>query len=107
MAKEQWSVASGQWPVVSGWWSVVGGQSLLVGGGWCPKGKAESEMPSAFCFTDHWPLATGHRSLATDPWPPTTALNYFPNITQSPCDVPMKSNSGSESQVLVREAMNA
>src|ERR1043166_2885150 len=30
-----------------------------------------------------------------------------PKITQSPCDVPMKSNMGSDNQVLVREAMNA
>lgn len=32
---------------------------------------------------------------------------YFPKITQSPCEVPMKSSIGSDSQALVREAMNA
>src|ERR1043165_1739818 len=32
---------------------------------------------------------------------------YFPRITQSPWDVPMKKSIGSESQVFVREAMKA
>jgi hypothetical protein len=32
---------------------------------------------------------------------------YFPRITQSPCDVPMNNNIGSDSQVFVREAMKA
>ena len=33
--------------------------------------------------------------------------SYLPKMTQSPCDVPMKSNKGNESQALVREAMKA
>src|SRR3954452_14178147 len=32
---------------------------------------------------------------------------YFPKITQSPCDVPMKNSIGSDSQVFVREAIKA
>ena len=32
---------------------------------------------------------------------------YFPKITQSPCEVAMKSNIGSDSQVFVLEARKA
>src|SRR5262245_44722302 len=32
---------------------------------------------------------------------------YLPKATQSPCDVPMNSNIGNESQAFVREARNA
>ncbi len=38
---------------------------------------------------------------------PPLMATYFPKITQSPCDVPMNSNNGNDSQVLVRDAMNA
>jgi hypothetical protein len=32
---------------------------------------------------------------------------YLPSMIQSPCDVPMNNNIGSDSQALVRDAMNA
>ncbi len=33
--------------------------------------------------------------------------SYFPKMTQSPCDVPMKSSIGSDNHAFVREAINA
>src|SRR5215203_488730 len=38
---------------------------------------------------------------------PQLLSSYLPKITQSPCDVPMKNNIGSDSQVFVLEAIKA
>src|SRR6266850_7261384 len=54
--------------------------------------KSKRQQPESLALpTAHCPLPTG----------------YLPKITQSPCDVPMKSSNGSDSQAFVREAIKA
>ena len=49
----------------------------------------------------------GKEKISLRPFRSALYVVYFPKITQSPCDVAMKNNIGSDNQAFVREAKKA